>query len=156
MGRKRSLGLMIFEVNQSFSGLSPSIFSDIYFLLNWNLCYLPAPYLPLHPLPVSFPFSFTPQKALYLFTNPGFGFFFDIDPQPSASINSALSVWSLRQIYPHSPEFTFWLHFITSIDSQYELGGGSALGQKTQFAWTHDSLCPCKELFITHRLKTKP
>lgn len=51
-------------------------------------------------------------------------FFLTIDPQPSASINPASSVCSVRQTTPPpSPEFTLGLHFITDAeDNQYELG----------------------------------
>lgn len=71
---------------------------------------------------VSFLVSFTAQKVLCLFTFEGF--FLTIDPQPSASINPASSVCSVRQTTPPpSPEFTLGLHFITDAeDNQYELG----------------------------------
>lgn len=79
----------------------------------------------LPPTPsVSFLVSFTAQKVLCLFTFEGL-FFLTIDPQPSASINPASSVCSVRQTTPPpSPEFTLGLHFITDAeDNQYELGG---------------------------------
>lgn len=157
MGGNGSLGL-IHEVNQPFLDLPPSNSFQMYtfYWARFSAYLLPLIFLST-PSSLLSPLLHTSESPLLVYSP---GFFLAIDPQPSASINPALSVWSLRQIYPHSPEFTLWLCFITSIvDNQYELGvgGGNVLGQKkTQFAWTYHSLCPWKELLITCPLKIKP
>ena len=122
MGRKGSLGLIL-EVNQPFLDLFPSNSFQMYTFYLSLFIFLPLS-SSLHPLqsPFSSPShlrkSFTCLQSRVVF----FFFFKAIDPQPSASINPALSVWSLRQIYPYSPEFTLWLCFITNaVDNQYEL-----------------------------------
>lgn len=77
------------------------------------------------PQPHQSPFSSPSQLRKYSACLHLKVFFLTIDPQPSASINPASSVCSVRQTTPpSSPEFTLGLPFITDAeDNQYELGG---------------------------------
>lgn len=92
MGRKGSLGWSLRWILLSETAFPLILFRCMLFtILDSLLIFLSTWSSPFFS-------PFTPQKVFYLFTIQVF-FFQAIDPQPSASINPALSVWSLRQIH---------------------------------------------------------